>query len=76
MTSWFVKFWNVLGVLNFTQIPKSVNPIEILSSMYLAYIILENGVQINPKKLNTILDWPVPTSIKEIQQFLGFCNFN
>ena len=43
---------------------------------YLGYIISENGVQINPKKLNTILDWPVPTSIKEIQQFLGFCNFN
>ena len=43
---------------------------------YLGYIISENGIQINPKKLNTILDWPVPTSIKEIQQFLGFCNFN
>ena len=43
---------------------------------YLGYIISENGVQINPKILNTILDWPVPMSVKEIQQFLGFCNSN
>jgi hypothetical protein len=26
-------------------------------------------------KLSTILDWPLPSSLKQLCQFLGFCNF-
>jgi hypothetical protein len=29
----------------------------------------------NPKKLDTITKWPLPTSAREIQSFLGFTNF-
>jgi hypothetical protein len=29
----------------------------------------------DPVKVNTILDWAQPTTIKEVQSFLGFANF-
>ena len=29
----------------------------------------------HPKKLSTISDWPIPSSVKDIQRFLGFANF-
>jgi len=42
---------------------------------YLGYIIGANGIKMNPKKLSTIMDWPAPHSVKEVQSFLGFTNF-
>ena len=41
---------------------------------YLGYIISAQGVQMNPKKLTTVTDWPFPKSVKDIQLFLGFTN--
>ena len=29
----------------------------------------------NPKKIKTILQWETPTSIRDVQCFLGFVNF-
>ena len=75
MTSQFVRYWSSLGGAELYMNPKKCE-FNRDSVEYLGYIISENGVQINPKKLCTILDWPVLTSIKEIQQCLGFCNFN
>ena len=42
---------------------------------YLGYIISAEGIKMNPKKLSTIVDWPLPRSVKEVQSFLGFANF-
>ena len=42
---------------------------------YLGYIIGADGIQMNPKKLETITLWPVPTNVEEVQSFLGFANF-
>jgi hypothetical protein len=42
---------------------------------YLGYIVSADGIKMNPKKLDTIVSWPEPTSIKEVQSFLGFANF-
>lgn len=42
---------------------------------YLGFIISSQGVQMNPKKFSTIVDWPVPNTVKKIQSFLGFTNF-
>jgi len=41
----------------------------------LSIIISENKVQINKKKLSGVLEWPVPTKVKQVQAFLGFVNF-
>ena len=29
----------------------------------------------DPIKTKVIAEWPKPTKLKELQQFLGFCNF-
>jgi len=45
------------------------------SIKYLGVIILENKVQIDKEKLSGVLEWPVPTKVKQVQAFLGFANF-
>ncbi|KAJ1148696.1 hypothetical protein NDU88_001524 [Pleurodeles waltl] len=42
---------------------------------YLGYCISQVGVAMDSDKIQAILDWPSPSSIKETQCFLGFANF-
>jgi hypothetical protein len=42
---------------------------------FLGNIVTTTGLEINPAKVQAVKDWPVPTSIKEIQSFLGFANY-
>ena len=39
------------------------------------YIVGKNGLRMDPAKVQTVLDWPIPTSVKAVQSFLGFANF-
>ena len=45
------------------------------SIKYLSIIISENKVQMDEEKLSEVLEWPVPTKVKQVQVFLGFANF-
>ena len=42
---------------------------------YLGYILSPDGFRMSPDKISAITDWPVPRKVKDIQSFLGFCNF-
>ena len=42
---------------------------------FLGYIISPEGVKMANDRVRTILDWEPPTSIKEVQMFMGFANF-
>ena len=42
---------------------------------YLGFIISINGLRMAQDKVQIILDWPEPRRVKDIQSFLGFCNF-
>ncbi|KAL0159058.1 hypothetical protein M9458_047134, partial [Cirrhinus mrigala] len=42
---------------------------------FLGYNISAEGVQMDQGKVDAILKWPMPTSVKELQRFLGFTNF-
>ena len=42
---------------------------------YLGLIILEGELHMDPVKLKAVSNWPMPTKVKNIQEFLGFCNF-
>jgi len=42
---------------------------------YLGFIIGQEGVKTDSVKRQAIWDWTAPKKIKEIQCFLGFCNF-
>jgi RNase H-like domain found in reverse transcriptase len=45
------------------------------SVKFLGYIMTINGIQMDSSKVEAVLNWPVPTSVKELQSFLGFANF-
>jgi hypothetical protein len=46
-----------------------------MSVEYLGLIISEGEIHIDPVKLKAIQDWPLPRTVKDVQKFLGFCNF-
>ena len=43
--------------------------------MYLGHAVSENGIQTDPKKVEAIQKWPIPTNIMEICSFLWFTNY-
>jgi hypothetical protein len=42
---------------------------------YLGIVITEGQVKMDPAKVAGIANWPTPKMVKNIQAFLGFCNF-
>jgi hypothetical protein len=42
---------------------------------YLGLIISTDGISMDPEKVQALQAWKDPTSVKELQQFLGFANF-
>lgn len=42
---------------------------------YLGSIIGEGKIRMDPKKVEAVKAWPVPTTLRQLQSFLGFCNY-
>ncbi len=42
---------------------------------FLGFIIKPGQIQMDPQKVQAVVDWPIPLSVKEVQHFLGFANF-
>ena len=42
---------------------------------YLGLIIKEGKMSMDPGKLNSIQEWPVPKNVKQVRSWLGFGNF-
>ncbi len=45
------------------------------SVSFLGYVISSGGVAMDDKKIHNVVNWPQPTTLKELQRFLGFANF-
>lgn len=45
------------------------------TTSFLGIIISEGRVEMDPVKVKAVLDWPRPTTRKDLQRFLGFSNF-
>ncbi len=45
------------------------------SVSFLGYVISSGGVAMEDKKVQAVIDWPQPVTLKELQRFLGFANF-
>lgn len=42
---------------------------------FVGFVISGTGVRSNPEKVAPIQNWPKPSNLKEMQQFLGICTF-
>ena len=43
--------------------------------LFLGHIVGANGISPNTKLLAAVKEWKEPTTVKQIQQFLGLCNY-
>jgi hypothetical protein len=48
---------------------------SVIKTKFLGYIIFTEGIAVDPDKISAVMKWERPTRIKELQSFLGFCNF-
>ncbi|KAL6491410.1 hypothetical protein MHYP_G00017550 [Metynnis hypsauchen] len=42
---------------------------------YLGHIVSADGVAPDPEKIEAVTTWPMPTNLKTLQSFLGFCGY-
>ena len=42
---------------------------------YLGHIVENGTIHVNLDKVAAVQTWPVPTCVKEVQQFLGLANY-
>ena len=42
---------------------------------YLSHIISKTGIDVDPKNIRAIEDWPTPTSVTDIRCFLGLTGY-
>ena len=42
---------------------------------FLGVIIGEDGVRMEKEKIQGVVEWPVPKSVKDVQKFLGLANY-
>jgi hypothetical protein len=42
---------------------------------YLGLVITTEGIKMDEEKVDAIRNWPQPRNLKDVQAFLGFCNF-
>lgn len=42
---------------------------------YLGYIVSREGIKVDPDRVKTITDWPVPKTVRDIRVFVGFMNY-
>ena len=42
---------------------------------YLGLILEKGATRMDPAKVTGVQDWPTPMTVKQVQSFLGFCNF-
>lgn len=48
---------------------------EVTETTFLGHVISDNGIKMDPNKVKAIRDWPRPTTVTEVQSFLGLGNY-
>ena len=42
---------------------------------YMGHIITKEGIAEDPKKIKTIMEWPVPRDVVDIRSFMGLAGY-
>ena len=45
------------------------------SVLYLGHIVSAQGIATDPEKVRAVKEWPTPTTVKEVQSFLGLASY-
>ncbi len=48
---------------------------HVQETAFLGLLVSTEGLRMDPKKVQAVLDWAKPTALKQVQAFVGFCNF-
>ena len=48
---------------------------HVQETTFLGLIVSTEGLRMDPSKVEAIVNWEPPTRLKEVQAFVGFCNF-
>ena len=42
---------------------------------FLGHVVSKDGIQVDPKKIEAVAEWPRPTTVTEIRSFLGLAGY-
>ena len=42
---------------------------------FLGHVVSKDGIMVDPKKIKAVVDWPTPSTVSEIQSFLGLAGY-
>ena len=42
---------------------------------FLGHVVSGEGIQVDPKKIEAVIDWPRPTTVIEVRSFLGLAGY-
>ena len=42
---------------------------------FLGHVVSGEGIQVDPKKIKAVIDWPRPTTVTEVRSFLGLAGY-
>jgi len=42
---------------------------------FLGHVVCREGIKTDPTKIAAVAEWPKPKNVKQLQSFLGFCNY-
>ena len=42
---------------------------------FLGHVVSKDGIQVNLKKIEAIIDWPKPATVIEVRSFLGIASY-
>lgn len=48
---------------------------HVQETKFLGLMVSTNGLRMDPSKIEVVAGWETPTCLKEVQAFVGFCNF-
>jgi hypothetical protein len=43
--------------------------------LFLGHVLSENGISVDPSKVQEVIDWKAPTIVHEVQSFLGLAGY-
>ena len=67
----------VLGLLRGAKLYAKLSKCEFSTDRveFLGFIVSPKGIEMDKERVRTISEWPEPKTLKEVQAFLGLCNF-